>query len=95
MKAELAMMQNVDYGYISACDKALDGHKNYIRMTEFVEVEFPELPPEETVQLQIDALEREREKEITRHLLAVADIDERKSKLLAITHEPAQPEPDE
>ena len=88
MKMKLAGMKHAEFGFTSACEEVLDGHSEWIRLTEFVEVDFPELPPEETVQIQLDALEREEQKETARHAAVVSDIEDRRSKLLAITHNP-------
>ena len=60
---------------------------NWIRLTEFVEIEFPELPAEEVVGLQLGALKKEQDAETERHARALADIEERKAKLLAITQQ--------
>ena len=60
---------------------------NYIRITEYVDVDFVPLPNEQIVPDQVKVLKEEKEKESARHVTAMARLDERISKLLAITQQ--------
>ena len=60
----------------------------HVRISEPLEVEFIDLPPEQTIQKQVDGLNRIKEKEHLKYLRIVAGLDERISKLQAITYEP-------
>jgi len=63
---------------------------SYIRVSEYVEVEFTDLPPEETVSQEVAALNQAGEDLRAKYLNAKAQIDVKISKLMAITHEVAE-----
>jgi len=64
----------------------IEKHNNYIRLTEPVEVEFTNRPPEETVSQEVAALKQASEDLRAKYLDAKARIDDKISKLMAITH---------
>jgi len=88
MKAKLAMMKNIEYDFTTACEESLSEHDGYIQLTEFVEVDFPDLPPDITVRKQLEAIERQAEAECERHEWAMKALEDARGKLLALTHEP-------
>ena len=81
-----------DWESIDEVSDYMDQSDRWVRLTEPLEVEFTHLPPEDTIQPQVDALNRVKKKEFARHLTVVAEIDEKIGKLQAITHQPASVE---
>jgi hypothetical protein len=73
---------------LNEVDEWIEKSSGYIRMTEPLDVEFTRLPAEETLDAEVGALEREREKIVAEKTAAIARIDDRISKLRAITHQP-------
>lgn len=67
----------------------LEGSTTYVRISEFVDVEFPRLKDEETVRKQLDALDTVRAEVSRKFAAALREIDARKSSLQALTHEVA------
>ena len=67
----------------------MEDSETWVRLTEVMEVEFTYLPPEQTVQKQVDALNEQKENERVRHMEVLAGFDERISKLQAITYKAA------
>lgn len=87
MRLTLAMFKNLKHNFLSASEKDLEGAPDWLRMTEFIECEFPDLPPSEVTQKQLKAIGDRQATEVHRHALAMADLDEERSKLLALTHD--------
>ena len=63
---------------------------DYIRLTEYIEVEFIPLPREDTVPQELAALNKKKKEAHAQYMQATAYIDEQISKLQAITHEVAK-----
>ena len=77
-----------DWEHFDEVTEYMEETKRHVRLTEPLEVEFIHLPPEETVQKQIDGLDLQKQNELAKHLKAMASLDEKISKLRAITYEP-------
>jgi hypothetical protein len=65
-----------------------ENDKDYIRLSEPVEVEFVPLPPEITVPLQIAVLDAAEQELRAKFAEKLAELSERRATLLALTHEP-------
>ena len=96
MKARVAMFQqglHSEWRTAVSQPRCAEGNDawtmgDYTRVTEWVDVEFQPLPPEQLVPAQLSALDREAEavrKEFTDKLHEIA---ERRASLLALTHMP-------
>ena len=85
----LAKYKNLKHEYTTIDKKGwMDGvDSGYVRLTEFVEVEFIDLPPEQTVPKEVAALEAVKTAAAVQYHSVVMALDEKISKLLAITHE--------
>jgi hypothetical protein len=60
--------------------ESLDGSKDYSRISEFVEVEFPKLPQDEIVRGRISIIDEE----MTDLFSRIEDLRQRKQELLAL-----------
>ena len=76
-----------DLFIISEVEEYSEKSLSRVRVTEPQEVTFIDLPAAEVVPVQLDRLNTQHEEELKRHLTVVAEINERKQKLLAITHD--------
>ena len=63
---------------------------NDVRITEWVDVEFPALPPEVTVPAQIAALDRKAEEVKAEFTAKLREIADARASLLALTQEVAK-----
>lgn len=95
MKARVAMFQRgVDSTWTTTWSQpqytdegdawTIDG---YTRITEWVDVEFPALPPEVIVPAQLTALDRQAEEVKAEFTAKLREIADAKASLLALTHE--------
>lgn len=87
---KIAKFKSLDCGYETVHTNGLDGSDSYVRISEYVDVEFPPLPNDELIQGAVVALDRKREQVSEEFTRKLADIDRQKSELLAITHQPAK-----
>ena len=85
---KVAEYKDLKYGYNTISDDGLDRCKEYVRVSEFADVTFQPLPAEVTVPAEIEALEKTKEAASLAFLKIAKGIDDRISKLLAITHQP-------
>ena len=73
---------------VSRDDDDLDRpYCNDIRISEWVEIDFPPLAPEQVIPAQLAALDREAEAVRQESAARLRKIAERKASLLALTHE--------
>ena len=73
---------------VSRDDDDLDRpYCNDIRISEWVEIDFPPLAPEQVIPAQLAALDREAEAVRQESAARLLKIAERKASLLALTHE--------
>lgn len=90
---KIALFRDNAFGYTSPwnmpegttdSDYCPDG---YLRTSEWVEVEFPARDPDELIPAQLRVLDARKAAEVDRHLAALAELDEERSKILALTHQ--------
>ena len=79
------------YGYISVIGREDDelerGYADDVRISEWIEIDFPPLSQAEVVQAQLAAFDAEQRKLVAEHLDALHKIAEARAKLLSLTHE--------
>lgn len=81
MKLRVAVFLDADLKLERVCGyDASEFSANTVRISEFVEVEFPELPRDEVIQSQADALDRQAGE----HRAAILRIEQLKAELLAL-----------
>ena len=57
MIKRLAIFKDVKYGYNAYAESGLDLSTDYVRLSEYVDVDFPMLPPEEIASKEIAMLD--------------------------------------
>jgi hypothetical protein len=99
MKMRIAIFRSTSMGYVTPVEQRKDWTtgelddnysptSDYVRLTEWQEVDLPELPPDQVIPQQLAALAREREEAVEKFHKALADIDGRIANLRAVTHQP-------
>jgi hypothetical protein len=68
-------------------ENRLDSSTAYVRVSEFVDVDFPKLSDAETVQKQLAALDTVRAEVSRKFAAALKEIDQRKASLQALTYD--------
>lgn len=86
---KLALWRHQKYGWLTAFEWFVGGdepvHEEYVRMTEWQEIEFKPLPAEETARTQMAALTRLREQTVAEFSEKLSFIDGRIANLRALT----------
>lgn len=90
---KIARYESLENGFTTIIDHRDDGScwadeddSGYLRVTEIVEVEFIDLPAESVVPKQVKELEAAKTRAMVKYQMIADSIDEKISKLLAITH---------
>ena len=65
----------------------MESDDDYIRLSEIIEIDFPMLPKEEVVPKQVKLIDDKIEKARARFQQAISELEDKKSRLLAITYE--------
>lgn len=87
---KVALFKSMEYGIEMVSTQATEKYSNgYVRISEYVDVDFPPLQDEAVVRQQIEKLDEIADKITDDYRNKIAEIQDRKSKLLAITHQPA------
>lgn len=85
IKKKAALFES-KYG-ISLYDESMEKYVDSVRITEYVEIDFPKLPIETVVVAQVAAIDRKIEAIKNNALNAVSSLQTKKAELLALTHE--------
>jgi len=86
--SRIAMYRNIQYRYVNIEPEGYDkDHEDFVRISEFVEVEFEELGPEVTVPKEIEFHEKAKATVQTVAALEVEKIDDKIRNLQALTHQ--------
>ena len=90
MKMLCAVFKHAKYNttFIAECDETgecfADRKPEYVRLSETVEVEFPELPKETIVEGQLAALDKEKEEATATYAEKLAEILDKRALLMAL-----------
>lgn len=90
MKMLCAVFKHAKYStdFITECDETgecfADRNPEYVRLSETVEVEFPELPKEAIVAGQLAVLDKEREEATATYAGKLAEIADKRALLMAL-----------
>jgi hypothetical protein len=88
-KFKLAVFKS-PYGDESVCIELFDTFDDYVRMSEFVEVEFKPLSSEVVVQKQLNALDKSESELRNKFQEALNRIERQREELRAISYTPAE-----
>ena len=90
---KIALFKSIEYGWTMPAAQHDDGSDphlgSYVRITEYVDVDFPPRAPEEIVPAQLAAIDRAEQDARAKFQLQLNELAERRAKLLALTHSPA------
>lgn len=95
MKKKLAIFEytsGVLLGFQFPTESHMENSDEAVRISEYVEIEFPDIPRDELISRQIKAIDKEIEYARVNHTANIARLEQRKAELLALTCETeAQP----
>lgn len=83
---KIAIFKNLEFGFETPSTDDLDDHQNYIRLTEYADVEFTPLDNGELTNKQIDFLKAKKKEIQAETEIKLNKIDVQISKLLALPH---------
>lgn len=88
---KLALFKNIEFQHSSPapCGEIFERVANYVRISEYVEIEFPPLASEEMIGQQLAALDQAESAVRLKFESALNAIKERRSELLALPHHAA------
>jgi len=81
---KIAEFKSLEHGFICVADNSLEECTNFVRLSEYVEVEFTKLPNECVIRPQIEALETQRTELQAKTQLQLTDIDRKINELTAL-----------
>lgn len=81
---KIAQYKNVAYDFECVSDDGLATCKDYVRLSEWVDVDFPPIPREETVKAELAILEEEANEIRAETQQRLNEIERRKQELLAL-----------
>lgn len=84
MIKRMAIFKDVKYGFDACSESGLEESPDYIRLSEYVDVDFPMLPPEETVSKEIEMLDKLSCSVRAKYHDDIAEIDRKKAELIAL-----------
>lgn len=84
---KMAQFRNIQYGYINIETERYEDQEDFVRITEYVDIEFTELSAEVTVPKEIEFFEKARETVKVAAALEVEKINDKIQNLRALTHQ--------
>lgn len=86
---KLAIFKSIgECTYTSVCEPLFETMGNYVRLTEYVQVEFPQLQDGAIIQKHLEALDKAEAAITERYFEKLAEIKQQKEELRAITYQP-------
>lgn len=64
--------------------------KDYVQITEYVDVDLPDLPQETVIKGQLDQLQKMEDSINLKAAEALAEVNRRRQELMALTHTPGE-----
>ena len=88
-----AQFKDPKYGFVAVVARDDDDlerpYVDDVRISEWIEIDFPPLPQKDVIRGQLAALDAEQRKLVKEHLAELQKIANARAKLLALTHEVA------
>jgi hypothetical protein len=86
MKIKLAIFKSKDSEFITVIDEIAEYWEDYVRISEYVEVEFPDREKAECVKEEITILDKMADEIRAKATEGLNNINRRKEELLALEH---------
>ena len=80
----IALFKNIEFGFSAPHCSSAENSEDYIRVSEYVDVEFPLLAREDIVTKQVNALKQAKKSVQAEAQIKVTTIDRQISELLAL-----------
>lgn len=81
---KLAIFKNIACNFETTCEPNMEGHGDYVRLTEYVDVEFQRIKGDEVIEQQINILNRAETDLRNKFQEALNKIDRQRAELLAL-----------
>ena len=86
---KVAIFKNLEHNFTCVNDDGLEGCESYVRLSEYVDVDFPLLSNEDVVAKQVDALEEAKKNIQAQTERKLTEIDRQIGELLALPQQVA------
>jgi hypothetical protein len=86
MKEKIAKFKSIDHGSPAYLGEWAEGFSSYVRISEYIEVEFPEREKAEYIQEEINLLDKMADEIREKATEGLNNINRRKEELLALEH---------
>ncbi len=84
MKKKIAVFENIVYGVITPNEEWAERSNDYTRLTEYVEIDFPELEKGTVIAAKVEKFQAVKEEMKEKFLEGMGNIDTKIQELLAI-----------
>ena len=81
---KLALFKHMEYGFESAGEETLEGCGDYVRLTEYVDVDFHRLPYGDAEKAEIAIIDKQIKSEQAESEVKIGRLNQRKAELLAL-----------
>lgn len=86
---KVAIFKHLEHDFTLVSDGLLDGCKSYVRLSEYVDIDFPMITNEAVVTRQVEALEEAKKNIQAQTERKLTEIDRKIGELLALPQEVA------
>jgi hypothetical protein len=86
MKEKIAKFKSIDCGSISFLGEWAEGFSSYVRISEYIEVEFPDREQAECIKEEVNLLDNMADEIRAKATEGLNNINRRKEELLALEH---------
>ena len=86
---KVAIFKHLEHDFTLVSDDLLDGCKSYVRLSEYVDIDFPMITNEAVVTRQVEALEEAKKNIQAQTERKLTEIDRKIGELLALPQEVA------
>jgi len=80
----VAQFKSLKYDYITVSAEGLDGADEYIRVSEYIDVDFVERDPRETIEQEVDTIDKQIQTVQAAAQVKLNELEQRKNDLLAL-----------
>jgi hypothetical protein len=81
---KIAIFKNIEYEFESVSGESSEGREGYVRITEYIDVEFERLEDKEIVEKQVDCLREVKKKIQAETEVKIGEVDRRIGELLSL-----------
>ncbi len=84
MKRRFALFKNMEHDFECTADESFDSTAGYVRLSEYVDIDFPELPSEDVVGMQVAMINDEIQRVQADTEIKLSGLRQKRDELLAL-----------